>query len=278
MRKPKYKFLIATDWHGNAEQGREVIFEAERNGIDTIIHCGDFGIKDSSYRYLDKLQKYLHAFNINIYFIDGNHERFNRIYDKQLLEDGTHFVRDNIFYLPRGFRWTWHDVSFMSLGGAASINRFKNGSGSSHWDHNEFITDTDVQKAIAGGPVDVMFMHDSPADAPNELIDSDSEQLQCIKTFGLTSVMYTYAHREQLRQVTNAVNPRFMFHGHYHRYMHSTYKHQDSGKHAKIWGLDQGSVPLNTSRSTFVFDFHQAKYQINRLKEKDKKYGISTSS
>lgn len=275
MQEPKRSFLIATDWHGNADQAREVIFEAERKGIDTIVHLGDFGIKESSHRYLGTLQRYLEFFNIRLYFIDGNHERFSRIFQKEVLSDGTCFVCDNIFYLPRGLRWSWQGVSFMALGGAGSINRFKPGSGSSHWDDNEFITDKDVEKAISGGPVDVMFMHDSPADAPNELIDSADEQMKCIKTFGLTSVMYTYAHREQLRQVTNAVNPRFLFHGHYHRYMHSTYKHQESGMHAKIWGLDQGSVPLNTSRSTFVFDFYQAKHGMSRLKDKDKKYGTN---
>lgn len=277
MRQPKRNFLIATDWHGNAEQGREVIFEAERKNIDTIIHLGDFGIKQSSYRYLGQLQRYLEFFKINLYFIDGNHEYFDQIYKKEPLADGTYFVRDNIFYLPRGKRWSWYDVSFLALGGAASINRFKSGSGSSHWDPNEFITEADVKKAIGGGPVDVMFMHDSPSDAPNTRLDDIELQKNCIKDFGLASVMYTYAHRERLREVTNAVEPRMLFHGHYHQYMHSTYKHQESGKHAKIWGLDQGSVPLKPEQSTFVFDFYQAKYAIRRLKEKDFKYGTTTS-
>lgn len=273
MREPKRSFLIATDWHGSWQQAREVIFEAERNNIDTIVHLGDFGIKESSYQYLDTVQRYLQMFNINLYFLDGNHERFSRIYEKELLADGTRFVRDNIFYLPRGFRWSWHKVSFMALGGASSINRFTRTSGSSHWDQNEFITDEDVAKAIAPGPVDVMFMHDSPADAPNELIDDDEVQQTCIKSFGLASVMYTYANREQLQKVTNTVNPKFLFHGHYHQYMHSTYKHAESGLKAKIWGLDQGSVPLNAKKSTFTFSFTTATYEMQRLNQKDKGYG-----
>lgn len=268
MREPKKSFLLATDWHENFQQAREIIFQAERAGIDTIVHLGDFGIKQSSYRYLDGLQKYLGAFDINLYFLDGNHEHFDKIYQREILEDGTRFVRDNIFHLPRGFRWTWQGLNFLAVGGASSINRFTSASGSSHWDPDEFITDNDVAKSIEGGEVDVMFMHDSPADAPNELIDNDKIQMECIKKHGLASVMYTYANREQLKLISNEVNPRLLFHGHYHKAMYGKYRHEKSKQHAKIYCLNQGTVPLR-SDSYFVFDFYRAKSDISRLKSKD---------
>lgn len=269
MQQPKQNFLIATDWHGNFQQAREIIFQAERSDIDTIIHLGDFGIKDSSYRYLDGMQKYLAAFGINLYFIDGNHEYFDKIEQRQILSDGTRFIRDNIFHLPRGFRWTWKDVKFLAVGGAASINRFSSQSGSHHWDPAEFITDEDIAKAVEGGEVDVMFSHDSPADAPNELVDDVKLQQELIKKYGLTNVAYTYANREQLKAITNEVNPRLLFHGHYHKPMFSKYRHEKSGKSAKIFCLDQGTVPLKAS-SFFVFSFYSAKADISRLKSKDK--------
>lgn len=270
MQKPKRNFLIATDWHGNFQQAREIIFQAVRDDVDTIIHLGDFGIKDSSYRYLDAIQHLLDTFKINLYFLDGNHEHFDKLFSREILEDGTRFIRENIFHLPRGYRWTWNGLRFMAVGGASSINRFKTSSGSAHWDPQEFITDEDVAKAIEGGTVDVMFMHDSPADAPNLLIDDEETQMQCIKGFGLANVMYTYANREQLKTITNAVNPRLMFHGHYHCQMYNKYQHEASGKHAKIWGLNQGTVPLRAN-SYFLFSFYQANSDISRLKSKDRR-------
>jgi predicted phosphodiesterase len=270
MRKPKGNFLIATDWHGNGHQGREIIFQAERLGLDTIIHLGDFGIKESSYNYLGHLQKYLGAFGINLYFIDGNHEHFDKLENREMLDDGTRFVRDNIFHLPRGFRWSWNDISFLAVGGAASINRFSSSSGSSHWDPGEFITDSDVEKAIEGGSADVMFMHDSPADAPNDLVDDTELQQELIKKFGLASVAYTYANREQLKAITAEVNPRLLFHGHYHKAMYHKYQHEKSQKYAKIWCINQGTVPLSSS-SSLVFDFYRAKHDISRLRSKDTK-------
>lgn len=267
MKQPKRSFLIATDWHGSLPQAREIIFQAVRSEIDTIVHLGDFGIKDSSYPYLDGMQKLLEFFGIRLYFIDGNHEYFDKLYSREVLEDGTRFIRDNIFHLPRGFRWTWYDIDFLAVGGAASINRFSS-NGSSHWDPQEFITDEDITKAIEGGEVDVMFMHDSPSDAPNDIIDDLHLQGECIKRWGLTNVTYTYANREQLKAITNEVNPRLMFHGHYHQAMYNKYRHEKSKKHAKIFCLDQGTVPLKAA-SFFIFDFYRAKSDIKRLKSKD---------
>src|SRR5215217_1045375 len=267
MQKPNRNFLIATDWHGSFQQAQEIIFQAVRSDINTIVHLGDFGIKESSYTYLDSMQRLLEFFKIRLYFIDGNHEHFDKLYRREVLEDGTRFVRDNIFHLPRGFRWSWNDISFMAVGGAASINRFTS-SGSTHWDPAEFITDEDVAKAIEGGPVDVLFTHDSPADAPNDLVDDYDLQAECIKRFGLTSVMYTYANREQLKEITNEVNPRLLFHGHYHQAMYNKYRHEKSKKHAKIYCLNQGTVPLK-SDSFFVFDFYRAKSDIRHLISKD---------
>lgn len=267
MREPKRNMLLAGDWHGHINQALDVIFQAERSGIDTIIQLGDFGIKEYDAKYLDAMQKYLGMFNMNLYFIDGNHEDFPRIYKKQLLPDGTRYVRDNIYHLPRGFRWTWHKISFLALGGAASISKYGTGMQKQWWPE-ELITDKDLAD-VGNTYADVMLTHDSPSDAPNIITDNAEEQIRCLKTFGLTGLTYSHAHREQLRLATNAVNPRFIFHGHYHKFMKADYHHQTSGKAVKIYGLDQGGTPKTDS--TFEFDFYYARHRISSIARKDKK-------
>lgn len=271
MREPKDKFILAGDWHSNTKQALDVIFEAEKQGIDTIIQLGDFGIKQGHTKYLDTLQKYLGMFDMNLYFVDGNHEDFDRLNRKIILDDGTRFIRNNIFHLPRGYRFTWKEISFLAMGGAPSINRHKL---QRNWWADEYITDMEKYTAIDRGPADVMLMHDSPSDAPNSIVDDIHLQKETLKHYGIVDVAYCYAHREQLREVTNAVEPRMLFHGHYHKYMHGSYKHKDTGKHAKIWGLDQGSASLE--KSTFVFNFYTAKYTIKSLERKDKHNGRYT--
>jgi hypothetical protein len=268
LREPKRQFILAGDWHGHSTQALDVIFEAEKRGIDTIIQLGDFGIRQGSSRYLDKMQKYLDMFDMNLYFIDGNHEDFDRLYKKDILNDGTRYVRKNIFHLPRGYRFTWHKISFLAMGGAPSINRNKL---QQNWWEQEYITDEEKKLAIEGGHADVMLMHDSPSDAPNKIVDDLELQDSSLAHYGIVDMAYCYSHREQLREITNAVNPHMLFHGHYHTYMSGKYKHKNSGKHAHIWGLDQGSGPLD--KSTFVFDFFTAKYSIQSLERKDHRNG-----
>ncbi len=268
MREPKRDFILAGDWHGHTRQALDVIFEAEKQGIDTIVQLGDFGIRKGHSHYLDAMQKYLGMFNMNLYFVDGNHEDFDRLYKRDILEDGTRYIRDNIFHLPRGYRFTWHKLSFLAMGGAPSINRNKI---QQYWWEQEYITDDEKKQAIDGGHADVMLMHDSPSDAPNSIVDDHVLQDRSLERYGLVDMAYCYSHREQLREITNTVNPHMLFHGHYHTYMTGSYKHKDSGKHAKIWGLDQGSAAL--TKSSFVFNFYTAKYTIQSLERKDNHHG-----
>lgn len=268
LREPKRDFILAGDWHGNTRQALDVIFEAEKSGIDTIIQLGDFGIRKGHTSYLDTLQKYLGMFDMNLLFVDGNHEDFHRLNRRIMNDDGTRYIRDNISHLPRGYRFTWHKVSFLAMGGAPSINRNKL---QRNWWPEEYITDEEKNWAIAGGYADVMLMHDSPSDAPNSIVDDQYLQDKTLESYGIVDLAYCYSHREQLREITNKVNPRFLFHGHYHTYMHDSYKHKESGKHAKIWGLDQGSASLK--KSTFVFNFWQARYSIQSLERKDNHNG-----
>lgn len=236
------KFIVAGDWHGNWPQAERVIRHAKDTNVDTIIHVGDFGIWHNDKPYLNRIQALLEAWDMQMYFIDGNHENFPRLYEKPLHEDGTRKVRDNISHLPRGFRWEWDGLSFLALGGAVSIDQKFRRTGKSWWPEEE-ITDEDIAKAIGGGKVDVMFTHDSPASAPNFICDDTIGQAKAMMQFGYPALASCTLHRAQLQMVTDIVTPRVLFHGHYNAYMSSMYRHAD-GTVAHAVGLDQGSAEL----------------------------------
>lgn len=253
----KDKFIIAGDWHGNAPQGLNVIQSAKIRHIPAIIHVGDFGIWFNDKPYLNKLERALKEADIHLYFIDGNHEDFNRLYEKRFNEDGTRYVRDHIHYLPRGFRWEWGGVTFMGLGGAASIDQKFRRINHSWWPQ-ELLTDEDVANAIAGGKVDVMFTHDSPASAPNSITDNLSEQMAAAKFYGRDILDICTDHRIKLAEVTDVVTPKILFHGHYHRYMTGSYRHNDADRsYGRVIGLDQGQGPFRDH--TYIFDIAEEK-------------------
>lgn len=262
MIEPKDEFIIAGDWHGSPGQACQVIDYAGRNNIDTIVHAGDFGIWNGDERFLTKVQRRLESKGARIYFIDGNHENFPRLYEYPIIGDGTRQVRDNIFHIPRGHRWCWNGITFMGLGGAPSIDVMHREEGKTWWPE-ELITEEDVQKAIAPGPVDVMITHDSPYGAPNSITDDVYGQAMARKYYGADIVDQCTDHRRLLRRVTDAVIPRMLFHGHYHKYMAGSYYHEE-GQHAIVIGLDQGQGPL-TTHHTYRFKFEDEHEELRSM-------------
>ncbi len=263
FREPKTDLLVVGDVHGSWTQMEKAIRHAKELGIDTIFQVGDYGIWHNDKPYLNRQQALLEQWDIQLLFIDGNHENFNMLYEKKILDDGTRYVRENITHVPRGYRWDWHGLTFLGLGGAASIDRKHRVEGRSWWPE-ELITVEDILTAQSGGPVDVMFTHDSPRTAPNSVTDDLRGQMEAIEYFGAEAMASCTDHRERLAEVTNVTTPRLLIHGHYHMSMYGTYVHgDDKNTVGDVRGLHQGLSSLNNY--TMRFNFDEAKKRIEEL-------------
>lgn len=257
------KVLLVGDVHGNATQLEKAVRHAKDLGIKVIIQLGDFGIWSTDKPYLNKIEYLLNEWEIELYFIDGNHEDFPRLYEKKILEDGSRYVRDHITYLPRGFRWDWNGISLLALGGASSIDRKLRRPGKSWW-VEETLTDEDILTAQSGGAVDIMFTHDSPHNAPNSITDDFSGQLGAMRYFGADVLNECTNHRKLLQEVTDVTIPRLLFHGHYHKWMEGHVLHNDSNNTVGyVRGLDQGLGHIN--KFTYVLDLNEVKEEIEKL-------------
>lgn len=251
---PEDKLLLAGDWHGSFPQADNVIRYARSEGIKVILQLGDFGIWSNDKPFLNKCQALLEQWGIHMFFLDGNHEDFPRLYDKKVLENGNRYVRDNITYLQRGYRFNWGDRSFLVLGGAASIDKPFRRKGKSWWEE-EYLTEEDILTAQSGGPVDVMFCHDSPAGAPNSITDDNLGQIGAMKYYGADMINYCNNHRQLLKRVTDVTTPRILFHGHYHKHMHGFYVHGDENSTVgAVIGLDQGIGSLLQHCATLTLE------------------------
>lgn len=231
--------VLAGDWHGSIGQAAKVVDYAAEHEAEIIFQLGDFGIWYNDKPFLNKLQARLEEHKITLYFVDGNHEDFKRLYAKPIGEDGTRMVRENIFHLPRGHRFTLNGVKYLALGGAASIDRKFRVVDRSFWEE-ELITDEDVEKAIAGGPADVMLCHDSPTSAPNTVTDNVLGQMRAALAFGQDVMTLCAWNRNQLDRVVQAVKPEYLFHGHYHAHMMGVIESTGT----KVTGLDEGVARL----------------------------------
>lgn len=203
------KIAYAGDWHANTSWSVGAIEQARDKGAEIILHVGDYGY-DFHPGFRQQIEEALTRAGIELWFVDGNHEDFSWLSKVAIGRDGRRQISEHVFHLPRGYRWEWSGVSFLAMGGAYSVDRRWRKLNVSWW-QEETITDEQIEKAIADGPVDVMISHDCPAGVDIPGLDKTSN------LFPYQAIMQSNEHRSQLRKVADAVRPREIWHGHYHR-------------------------------------------------------------
>jgi hypothetical protein len=213
------RILVAGDTHGNFPHLQYLIREAKKADCDTIVQVGDFGFTWPGKKVFDAvLQPYLAKHGITLYWVDGNHDNYTDLQHRGIWEsDKPEPMSNNVTYLPRACRWEWDGVSFMSLGGGISIDKDRRVTGLSWW-REESLSYGQIQRAIDGGPVDVMLTHDCPAGVRplEKFLQTETARFGVPYKTEFASTM----HRKALGEATAVAQPRLLVHGHYHhRYL-----------------------------------------------------------
>jgi len=236
------RLLVAGDTHGNYLHWKNVLLPAAReHQVDGIVQLGDFGywpLTGEGLNYLAWLSAELDDDDLQVIFVDGNHEDHKALRQLPARPDGFVEVTDRILWAPRGQRWTWQGVRFLALGGAYSIDRHdrKLDSGRWGWFKEEVITPEQAKLAIAGGPADVLLTHDAPLGA-----------LPQVTTYGpvkfLPGVQQSAGRG---REVADATKPKLLLHGHWHQFQ----KVRLPGQATEVIGLSTDG----TRKSWMVLD------------------------
>lgn len=238
------KVVIAGDWHGNriwavgmiGNYARKVLAGEE---MKVIVHLGDFGfwpykVKDwaegdklpEALRYLMDVQAALELADAWLLVTPGNHddydamERWTEIGPYAAFQPDTPFGRMNrIFITPRGHRWTWHGRTWLSVGGAVSVDRLlpepARVAGESWWPQEE-VTDEQEAAIIGHGHADVMVCHDYPVRVRHEFGHNGPR-------FHGDDLARSHLHHERMQRIVDAVKPSWYIHGHLHRAYSRTY-------------------------------------------------------
>lgn len=204
--------MLAGDWHGNELWAKRTIAHAATLGVDTILQLGDFGYwtaDPETDQYLRSVVGALDETGIRLFWLDGNHEDHTRRAD--WLDVAAH---PGVHYLPRGHRWTWWDRTWMSVGGATSVDRGYRIEGVSWWP-GEGLTDDDVDHAGRAGDVDVIVSHDCPRGVDIPGVGPDTKG-GVRGNWPQEILLEAQQHRDKLAVICRATQPSRLFHGHYH--------------------------------------------------------------
>jgi hypothetical protein len=236
------KIMVAGDWHGNARWAVDVIWRARKLLADeparTIVQLGDFGFwpykwknwadgdrKPDGLQYLMDVQSALELADAHLLVTPGNHDDYDALerwtepdYPEyaSYMPDTPYGRLSRIHVLPRGHRWTWHGRTWLSVGGAVSVDRIsgRRVQGESWWPQEE-ITDEQEAAVIARGHADVMVCHDYPTAVALTFHGTDHHQAS---DFGFHKIDLdrSKAHQARMQRIVNAVQPEHYLHGHLH--------------------------------------------------------------
>jgi hypothetical protein len=228
---------VAGDWHGNTAWATRAVsrMAAALPSPRIIVQLGDFGIwpGPGGQAYLDALDQALADADASLWFVDGNHEDFTQL---AALPPGRSQLRERIWHLPRGYRWRWHDRTWLALGGAVSLDRAGRTAGRDWWPEEE-ITLRQAGAVIRDGRADVMVTHECPAGIDHTFPPPPS-------WWAAADLRRNEAHRALMREVVLAVRPGWLMHGH----LHTGYQRRVDlgGGPIEVTGLDRdGAENMN---------------------------------
>lgn len=231
------RVLLAGDTHGDANAVRTLLQKAQSLEADVLFVLGDFGIWDhyDDGAFTKDVSRFSKQAEVPVCFLPGNHDNYDLLFEyeatKPRLADGFILLAPGVLYSPRGHRFTWSGVKFLTLGGAYSVDKFgrvyedqmnlfraqgrqeRGGvlskreryllrTGQALWWSQEEISEEERDQAMEGGRVDVMLAHDKPRDAQPGWNRKDLEEC--------------WPNQDKLQAVVEATLPRLYVHGHLH--------------------------------------------------------------
>lgn len=223
--------VVAGDWHGDLQWARQVIRAAHAAGAKTILHVGDLGVLwpgRGKGRLDAKLDRYLDAFNMDLFFADGNHDNHVEL---RALGGGSRracggVAADKVFAARRPDRRPGHSDRSPRRGilGGSSLEDSRRGLVARRRGGGT----SGREKLIAGGPVDILLAHDVPAAVE---LQSKWDDLEA------DTIAQAQVSRDLLQNAVDALRPPNVFSGHWH-IRRTEFIHHVSGEETRVDVMD----------------------------------------
>lgn len=229
LRKVDVKVLLQGDTHGHAGEVRAGLSLAQRYECELMIILGDYGWgwdwNDYVHRddFTAKVSKAVAAYEIPVWWIDGNHENFDRLEAVGAFgADAPVEVAPGVTYIPRGTVQTVGETRVLFIGGAYSVDKKYRTPHVSWWPQEE-ITGAEADRCLDAGQVDVVVSHDVcdtgfRAAMRLALEDHRDNALELDHLVWKNDQAFPEAkyNRRTLEGIFESARPRDWYHGHYH--------------------------------------------------------------
>ncbi len=202
------KILIIGDSHGNTGWLQTALNYGHDQGCELAISVGDFGYWprwSGGQKFIKKIERTLAALEMNLWFVDGNHEDHERL--RALGITRSRDITKHITWKPRGSDEILDGVTFGFFGGAVSVDAMARTPGYT-WFSEEIPTAHEWARVYNMKNVDVMISHEVPA-SPLELHPGRSQWPHNL-------LKASQDLRDELLELQRHLKPKIWFGGHHH--------------------------------------------------------------
>lgn len=222
--------VIVGDWHGDRNYIGRLLMYLSNFDFKTIISVGDVGFLIRPDDFTNWLTKMLDKYDMNFYFIDGNHLDYHWLSKKEIDYNNLTVISNRIKHIPRGHTELYRNESIVFVGGGVSVDKYRRKEGYD-WFPSEVIDNHQLNNILNDTPVSsIMISHDCPSGFFLPLPFSDS--------FPANLIEESNNHRKILREIYDELNVEQVVCGHYH------IKHKEEG----LTVLDCNRMKLDSSQ------------------------------
>lgn len=244
LMRAEREVVIAGDWHNDKTWLMNVFPRARASSPDarTLLHLGDIEIgghndplRASVLNFIDERCRGTGIDRVLV--TPGNHDNWDRLASKKAWQLGLPApLSAFVWVLPRGYRFQVGQSTFLSFGGAASVQDVL--VEGANWWASEVGSAAQFTAAAAAGFADVMLTHEAVNGGPDrieEIIHGRNSQRWLPER-----LVASESSRQRTTELFDAIRPRLLLHGHMHA---SGTKTRDDGR--RVIALASNGAPGN---------------------------------
>lgn len=158
---------------------------------------------------------------IPIFFVDGNHEDYRMVGAYPKTEPKQ--IAPNLTYVPRGSVLYVENARVGFLGGAGSIDYNYRTKDSDWWPDAEQIQDSEVERLLFAGEVDILVTHTPPRSIIDQFFDTSPIKAQMARRMFGAAPDWVDPSADKVQRVWEALQKPPLYCGH----MHVSVRHEN---------------------------------------------------
>lgn len=218
MSRAKDGTVFFGDWHVDLTFAVGALERAIEKypDMNVFYHVGDFGLWPGGEEYINTVKSIMDSVDKTLVVTGGNHEDWDQ-WDKLTKNQTEPYVYkgNGLVLLPKVWKWEHSGTTFVSVGGASSIDRAWRNPRTSWWPQEGISAGAVAEVGERKLKANVLITHEASNDPVlpvRQILGNPFLQMK----WPYDDIVESEVQRQRVSQVIDVVNPNLHVHGHWH--------------------------------------------------------------